>query len=236
MTNTIRSTVLNVGQRGPTWFSQPWWGGDTLAARQYTLLRILALGQRERLDIVPLIFGLAIEHRGYYRRLLLTLATRINAGANLVAALEQTPDALSDEDVLALRLAAESGTWTQTFDELLKVRVEDQRAKRLRPRLSVSYWLVVLFMAYSLLTLLMTVVAPTFAKLGSEMGLVPPQSFLRLYEFAAPGNLGWVMSLTIVIVLWFTWFRAPRRFLERQLAPKLLPPWLSSKSLNYIVG
>ncbi len=123
-------------RRGPAWYTQPWWGGDTLLVRQYTLLRVLAVGNRERLDIVPLIFCLASEHHGYYRRLLTMLATRIQGGSSLVAALEQTPDALSDEDVLALRLASESGTWAQTFNELLELRQEDLRVARLRPQFS----------------------------------------------------------------------------------------------------
>ena len=141
-----------------------------------------------------------------------------------MSALEQTPDALSDEDVLALRLAGESGTWSQTFNELLKVRLEDQMATRMRPTNSVSYWLVVLLMGYLLFTLLMTVVAPTFKALGNEMGLRPPDSFLNLLRLADSRNLGWIMLLTIVLVMWVTWFRAPRRFLQRQVAPKLLPP------------
>ena len=211
-------------RRGPTWFSHTMWGGEPLAVRQYSLLRILALAHRERLDVVPLIASLAMEHRHFYRRTLSTLAARIEAGASLVAALEQTPDALSDEDVIALRLAGESGTWSQTFNELLKSRMEEQRATRLRPPNSASYWLAVLLIAYLLVTVLMNVVAPTFSKLGEEMGLNPPESFRRLVQFADPRNLGWVMLLTIVLVLWFTWFRAPRRFIQRQVAPTLLPP------------
>lgn len=224
MTTNRHFTFVSNLRRGPTWYSQSWWGGDTLAARQYSLLRILALAHRERMDVVPLIASLAMEHRHFYRRLLSTLAARIEGGASLVAALEQTPDALSDEDVIALRLAGESSTWSQTFSELLKTRLEDQRAMRLRPPFSANYWLAILLMAYLLVTVLMNVVAPTFSKLGEEMGLAPPESFRRLVQFADPLNLGWIMLLTIVLVLWFTWFRAPRRFIQRQVAPTLLPP------------
>lgn len=224
MTSTIDTSQLRTIRRGPTWFTQVWWGGEPLAARQYTLLQILAVGQRERLDIVPLIASLATEHRGYYRSLLSALAKRIDAGATLVAALEQTPDALSDEDVLALRLAGESGTWTQTFNELLKLRLEDQRAARIRPKISAAYWLILLFVCYMLITLVMNVVAPTFIVLGREMNAAIPRAYLALILLVHSNNLGWLMLISVIMVIWFTWFRAPGRFFHRQVAPKILPP------------
>lgn len=224
MTSNFPVPIHHSARRGPTWFTQPWWGGDSLASRQYTLLQLLAVAQRERLDVVPLVASLATEHRGYYKTLLSSLATRIDSGQPLVSALEQTPDALSDEDVLALRLAGESGTWSQTFDELLKLRLEDQRAARLRPRLSKVYWLFLLFMAYTLITLVMTVVAPMFYRLGQELGVPMPQAFRSLIKLVHSNNLGWLMLLSVVGVIWFTWFRAPVRFFQRRVAPKIMPP------------
>ena len=224
MTNNKPNTFFVEPKSGPNWYTQVWWRGDTLAARQYSLLRILALGHRERLDIVPLINGLAHEHRGYYSQVLSTLAARIETGSSLVSALEQTPDALSDEDVLALRLAGESGTWSQTFAELLKLRLEDQQASRLRPRVSKGYWLTLLFLFYFLMTLMLVIIAPTFKKMGSEMGIVAPESFLSLMRFTDRLNLIWLLLIAIVLVFWFTWFRAPQRFFQRQVAPTLLPP------------
>lgn len=223
MISILNKNLLSA-RSGPTWFTQAWWGGEPLAARQYTLLQILAVGQRERLDIAPLIASLATEHRGYYRSLLSALALRIEAGATLVGALEQTPDALSDEDVLALRLAGESGTWTQTFNELLKLRLEDQRAARMRPKLSAAYWLVLLFVCYMLITLLMHVVAPTFIVLGREMNAEIPRAYLALILLVHYNNLGWLMLISVIMVIWFTWFRAPGRFFQRQVAPQILPP------------
>ncbi len=221
---SVQFAPRKTARTGPNWYSQTWWGGDSLSSRQYSLLQILAVGQRERLDIVPLIAALAMEHRGYYRNLLATLAARIEEGASLVSALEQTPDALSDEDVLALRLAGESGTWRQTFDELLKLRQEDQRANRIRPRFSPMYWLALLFVCMTVLLLLIQVVAPTFVVLGSEMGAKPPTAFVELMRVADAGNVGWIMLLSMILVIWFSWFRMPRRFFQRQIAPKLLPP------------
>lgn len=224
MTTNFQAPVAQTVRCGPTWFTQPWWGGESLAARQYTLLQLLAVGQRERLDIVPLIAALATEHRGYYRSRLSTLAARINSGESLVAALEQTPDALRDEDVLALRLAGESGTWAQTFSDLLHHRLEDQRAARIRTRPSTAYWLLLLFVFYALITLLLHIVVPTFKVMGEEMNASMPQTFRSLVRLVDSTNLGWLMLLSVGGVIWFTWFRAPVRFFQRQVAPKVLPP------------
>ncbi len=221
MTTNITTTNHAIS-RGTVWFSQTWWGGDTLASRQYTLLRILAVSYRERLDVVPLIYLLASEHRGFYRSVLNILAARIESGISLVSALEQTPDALSDEDVLALRLAGESGTWAQTFDGLLAMRLEDQQGLRIRPKFSITYWIVLLFISYFLIALMLNVVMPTFLKIGDEFGMAAPRAFLKLRSFNLLG-FGWLLLLIIVLSIWISWFRTPRRFFLRQVAPKVLP-------------
>ena len=76
--------------RAARWRLSTWWLSDTLDAMQHSLLRILAVAHRERLELAPLVANLAEEHRGRYRRRLRRLARRLNEGTALVDALEQT--------------------------------------------------------------------------------------------------------------------------------------------------
>ena len=104
--------------RGPTWYVSTWFG-DGLATQQRSLLRMLSVAHRERLEMGPLIHCLADEHRGRYRWRLRRLAKLLESGTPLVEALEQTPDALDDDTVLALRFGSQTGALASTFEMLI---------------------------------------------------------------------------------------------------------------------
>ena len=100
---------------GPTWYLSPWWRIDSTTAKQNSLFQLLSIAHTERLDHVSLIDSFAREHRGWYRRRLMQLAKRLRTGCPMIVAIEQTPDVLSDDQVLALRFASQSGSLSQTF-------------------------------------------------------------------------------------------------------------------------
>ena len=110
-------TVLRVR----SWRSTPWWFSDSWESYQKSLIRLLALTHLQRLDIVPLLTHFAEEHRGAYRRRLRRLVRRMASGMSLVDALEQTPELLSEDTVLAIRFGSQSGTLSETYQDLLDV-------------------------------------------------------------------------------------------------------------------
>ncbi len=81
-----------------TWRISVFWLPDLRSSVQRSLLRLLHVAHVERLALAPLVHALALEHRGGNRRRLRRLAFRLAGGMPLIEALEQTPDALSDED------------------------------------------------------------------------------------------------------------------------------------------
>ncbi len=210
--------------RGPTWYITTWYG-DSLAIQQRSLLRVLAVAHRERLELAPLIDCLAEEHRGSYRRLLKRLALRLNSGVVLVDALEQTPDALDDDAVLALRFGSQSGSIQATFEMLLSrdTAIENES----NPSLThvFGYWFVLACSIVFLLMIMMTVIAPTFKKMFEEFGLNLPTSLQTLIAicdgFARYSGL-WI--LLGIVIAGFFWSSASRRFFKRRLAPLFMLP------------
>ena len=99
-------TVVRAFGQPYRWRLMPWWTGESHACRQRSLLRLLALAHNERLDLAPLLENYANEQLGLYRVRVRRLARRVSEGTPIVEALEQTPEVLGDEAVLAIRFAA----------------------------------------------------------------------------------------------------------------------------------
>ena len=205
---------------GPKWYSSSWWPVESLSVKQHALLRILAVAQSERLEMKPLVLALADEQRGWYRRRLQQLARRMNGNATLVAALEKTPDVLSDHTVLALRLGTQSGTLSQTFEQLLQS--ESLSASSMQTSPSRGYWLV-LGVVISLMTvMLMFFITPTFKRLSEAFSIRPPEPFLWLCKSVdfLFHNATWIF-IAILFLAWVIYYSPFRRIVRRRIYPRL---------------
>jgi type II secretory pathway component PulF len=210
--------------RGPTWYITTWLG-DSLATQQRSLLRVLAVAHQERLELAPLIQCLAEEHRGRYRRLLKRLAQRIQTGSALVDALEQTPDALDDDTVLALRFGSQSGTTQAAFAMLLSRDAASETERSRNVTQTWVYWAALACSIAFLLTVMMVLIAPTFKKMFFEFGLnlpTPLRILIAICDGFAHYAVLWIL-LGIVIIGLF-WSSTVRRFFRRQLAPMFVQP------------
>lgn len=138
---------------------------DSRASMQRSLLRILAVAHQERLQPATLVANLAREHVGSNRRVLNRLARRLREGVPLVAAVEQTPDALGESQVLALRFGTQSGTLGPVYQELLARAggATDSAERSLRQTLVyLTALLMVLTIAFSFWSLFLL---PVFEKI-----------------------------------------------------------------------
>jgi general secretion pathway protein F len=210
--------------RGPTWYLVTWIG-DSLATQQRSLLRILAVAHRERIELGTLVLCLAEEHRGSYRRLLRRLARRLNAGVGLMDALEQTPDALDDNAVLALRFGSQSGTTQAVFDMLLSRDIPSESDPNRNARQAWVYWVALACSIAFLLMLMMVLIAPTFKKMFDEFAIVLPatlQFLIAICDGFAKFAALWILLGVVVVGLF--WSSAARRFFRRKLAPMFMQP------------
>ncbi len=222
-TSSERSSTRLSLFRGPTWYVATWFG-DSLATHQRSLLRLLSIAHHERLEFAPLVHCLADEHRGRYRWRLRRLAKHLESGTPLVEALEQTPDALSDDAVLALRFGSQSGTLSSAFDMLLPENQINASAKKNQRSLR-SYWIVLAISIAILLTFLMAVVAPTFERMFEDFGMELPvtlQILQAIYNVLTEYAALWI--LVLVIVLGVVSSSAARRVFRRDIAPLFVRP------------
>ncbi len=220
---------------GPTWYLSPWWPGEKLESKQYSLLSLLAICNTERLDPKPLVGALAVEHRGGYRRRLLQLAHRLNADTTLVNALEKTPDVLSQSVVLALRYGSQSGTLAQTYEQLLateKPEVDEARTMQINAR---GYWAVLAAAIVMILLFLMYFISPTIRKVLDEFEMKPPISFYRLLVFweLVSAYAFWI-GLAFFALGWFVWSSRSRRFFRREVEDRLFRRTSLSRSAQLL--
>jgi type II secretory pathway component PulF len=102
------------------WSLTPWLQREHPKAVQHSLLRVLAIADREQLDVKQLIESLAYEHWGAQRHRLLRLARCIPENTDWLAALEKYPGMIGNYALTALRVGARSNTMDATWQELLK--------------------------------------------------------------------------------------------------------------------
>ena len=212
------------GHGSVRWRLSTWWPSDALESMQYSLLQILSVAHRERLDVTPLVANLAEEHRGRYRRRLRRLALRLADGTPLVDALEQTPDVLKDEDVLAIRFASQIGTLGPMYDSLLSDSAgHDNRASTVR-RQALIYSFFTLCILVLAIFFLVTFILPTLEQISEEFGLPETnpffQTFLSVTDwFVRNAHL---VLLGLVAIAFLLWSAPSRRFFRRSIGGRRL--------------
>lgn len=206
----------------PTWRLSTWWPSDTLNAVQQSLLRLLSLAHRERMEVAPLVANLADEHRFRHRYRLRQLARRLADGTPLVDALEQTPDALRDEDVLSLRFARQSGTLGPTYEWLLsESNAGNDRSATIRRQSSI-YWLVTIVVLLFAFSFLIVYIFPALRQIHENLGLSEAGPFYDTFL----GLTGWVSRHGILLVLaaltlaFLSWSAPSRRFFRRTVSDR----------------
>ncbi len=199
-----------------SWRITRWWKRDLPNVSELSLLRLLALAHRERLDARPLVSNLASEFRGATRRRLGRLSRQLATGVPLVDALEQTPDALRDEDVLSLRFASGSGTLSQTYAELIERAQSRSVDAAIHVRQALQYGIVLAVVFSLLIAILMTFIAPTFKQMFEGFGLNLPRAFQALLR-----TTDWIASRLPRLMLFgllafgFIWFVRPMKHVRR---------------------
>lgn len=207
-------------KQGPTWYLASWWPCETLSSMQYSLIGLLAVAHSERLDPKPLIDALASEHHGRYRRRLKLLAKRLDSNTSLIAALEKTPDVLSESAVLAIRFGGQSGTLSQTYAQLIETEQHFMDVTKSSQREAKSYFVMMALVVMILLPLMFLIV-PTLLRLMAEFELnsVPLSNLRMCWEVLTKNFLWCVLGLSAFIFL----VRSTRskQFFRRQVADRL---------------
>ena len=164
---TLRTKYFPTFTKGirARWSISPWWNSDS-RENQSSLLRILSIAHAERLELAPLVACLASEHRGRYRYELYRLSKRLGSGTPLIAALEQTPLALNEDAVLSLRFASQTGTLSETYQQLLDNGSPRTTQTVLQWHDAKTYWFVLAVVLLLLLAFQAIFLVPTLKKMS----------------------------------------------------------------------
>lgn len=217
------------------WKSTTVWPSDTLSSKQRTLLRVLSVAASDRLEAAPLVAAMAQEHRGYYRRRLRRLAKRLSAGMPLSDALEQTPNALSDEDTLAVRFGEQSGTLPTLLATL--VADQDRVAAAVVSQLRQLVFYVILFSAIFVfvLTFILMRIMPDLQAIFNDFELDLPESTQNLIFISDLWARYWYVSALLVLLLASPIVVQPlRRFFRRKISSRILRPVAQLRSANLL--
>jgi general secretion pathway protein F len=208
-------------RKGPKWYLSSWLPGETLSAMQYSLIGLLAVAHSERLEPRPLIAALANEHRGRYKRRLKLLTKRLDSSSSLIAALEKTPDVLSESAVLAIRFGSQSGTLSQTYAQLLETEKQHIDASKISKRDTKGYLIALGLAILVLLPLMMIFVVPTLQKLAEENGMKDQSITMLEACWATLTNHLLLFVAGIVALVMLARSSRSKRFFRREVGDKL---------------
>ena len=213
--------------RPSRWRLSRWFLPEDLETSQHGLLSLLDVIHRESLDPATYIDAFAIEQRGTYCRCVQSLARRLREGVILMDAIEQTPNVLSDDMVVALRLADQSGTLNPMHALYRRSRYAEAMEQRFDWAGFRFYWIVVGSVVMILLLLLSTITNPVI-RLLSEVEGYAPYLLQRMSEnLQYLGPIAWLFLFSVLLSIAFGW-----SFRLRQWIRNLASGWRVSKDQN----
>jgi len=218
-----------------SWTSTPWWPADTLASKQRALLQVLSVAVSQRLELAPLVMSLAQEHRGRYRRRLARLAKRMAAGTSLPDALEQTPGALSDEQMLAIRFGIQSGTLTEALDSLVTQQEQSSSPISHRLRQIGFYGVLVASLFFLVLSFILIKIVPSFQAIldDFELDITEPLKQLIIISNALV-DMWWLFALALLLCVWLIRSEYSQRFFRRRVLSRIFRPVAQLRSANLL--
>jgi type II secretory pathway component PulF len=153
----------------------------------------------------------------------------LNERSSLSNALEQTPDLLSDEQVLAVKLGSESGTLPQTYQNLLRYEAPKCDGVNDRWNTTVIYWVVVIGKLSLIALGYIYFILPTMFRLIQEFGMTQPpsQAYLRAFVGVVQGWFGW-FGLAAVLFVFLYFFTHLGLWVRRQARRYLFRPFTGS--------
>jgi len=206
-----------------TWslFGWPW---HTTAAQRRGLLRVIAVAIEEKLPLIPLLEAWTEDERGAQQKRLRRLIRLLNGGTSLADAVEQVPGVLGDEEVLAIRFDAQSGTATTAIRELLDDSTSAIATRPSRLRSTKLYLWAILLLGFPIVVFIEIQIVPKFREILSEFELQLPdvtESFFQMTGIFE--NFAWLIILALIVGLVSFVFTRRGRMTRREIARFISP-------------
>jgi type II secretory pathway component PulF len=210
----------------------PWW---TTTAQQQSLLRLIAVAVEENVALVPLLEAWAQDERGTQRRRLRSVVQLLSSGTPLPDALEAVPGALRDEDVLAIRFGAQSGTLAASLRQALENSASLLPIGPSRFRRALDYFLMIVVIGSLIVAFIQIKIAPSMSKIIDDLDITPPPVFEWSWHLFYLITHHWYIVIGVLFgLLWLTFSRRPGRILRRTFLGRLLFPLHEIRSADVL--
>ena len=210
---------------------------------QRALVRTLLVAYQERTNPAKWVHLLAAEFGGPVGMRMNHLAMLLKAGTPVADALEQTPGILAPSGLMAIRLASETGTLSETYEALISdqgLESESTDSSWQNPRSEFTRVLLGFIVAWFILTFMMIFIMPTFEKMFEEFGLELPAITRLLISVSHRGGQFFFFGVAIFAMLFlgrllFFGEKRPQRFNPFRWHERFVPPSVNLLSLLTIV-
>lgn len=207
------------------WRLLGWWPWYTTAAQQRSLLRVIAVGVEENLSLIPLLESWADDEHGIQRVRLRRLIRLLQQGRTLPDAIEAVPSILREEDVLAVRFDAQSGTRTDAIRQALAEQDTTIAATAVRIFRPIVYFCVVLPVGLLITAFIQTKILPVLQNIFAEFETSSPRALQWSADWSNFfANGGWLVLLAAILGCLFLLFTRKGRQVRRSLFGRMLRP------------
>jgi type II secretory pathway component PulF len=206
------------------------WLWFTTASQRRGLLRLIAVGIEEKLPLAPLLAAWSADQRGVQRYRVLRVVNLLNRGASLAEALEQVPGVLHEDEILAIRFDAQSGTVTTAVRENVDEESSDFPERPTGFRSTITYVCTVMLLGFPVVVFIQMKIMPALNEILREYGMGTPSVTEWSWRLAdAFASYGWLAILAVVVFLLSMLFASPGRLLRRA-ARRLFGPFRDLRS------
>lgn len=201
------------------------WGRRSSWAQHKSLLRLLVAAVEENLPLSPLVAAWAEDERGYQRLRLRRLAELLRNGTPLADAVDEVRGVLGDEDILAIRFGAQSGTLAASMRERLVEPGPLISSVSPRMRQMMLYFAAMLIIGSVVITFVQIRIVPEMAKIVEEFDIPMPQTLHWSAITSIYIARYWYVFLLAILALYWLFFSSwPGRRLRRAILTRVIRP------------
>lgn len=201
------------------------WPSYTTRGQRQSLLRLIVVATEENLPLASLLENWAADERGVQQRRLIHLVKLLKAGTTLADAVEQTAYILSDDEVLAIRFGAQSGTLAASVRQSLDEAKPGAATRSSPTRGNVLYIGIVIIVGFFVVTFLQIRIVPEFKKILQEFSLDEPP-ILRWSVGLAHAFVAywWLPALLLFAIFFLASSARPGRRLRTAILSRFFRP------------
>ena len=182
------------------------------AIAQRSLLRVLSIAHHQRIAPAVLVSNLAKEYLGGHRRRLERVAAQLSQGAPVTTVLEQSPNLLSDQQLLALQFGTHTGTLSEAYGAMLSETDFPLKEKGIR----FPYFVLIAIVLIGICCFLMIFIVPVLYKISEEFGMRMNASMdLLVVACQLFAEYWWLGALMLIAVISFRSSRLGGRLTKR---------------------